>query len=155
MRKQIAVGWAAASIAVASPALAEDAADIRAAEARFTEATRSKDAAALDAILAPEFELVGGEAEAGSGVPRAAWLANLGRMTLTEYQTDVTDVRVNGGIAVATVRGNWTVRIGERGGREAFLLRDVWVRRGPGWQLVRRYRVGEGGRPNRQGARRP
>jgi hypothetical protein len=76
-------------------------------------------------------------------------------MTLTEYRTDVTDVRANGGIAAATVRGNWTVRMGERGGSEAFLLRDIWVRRGPGWQLVRRYRVGETGRPDRPRARRP
>jgi len=132
---------AGAALAASSPAWADAAADIRAAETAWNAAIMAKDMAVLERYMGPEFELTGGAAEQDDGVPRAAWLANMSRMTFKEYRTDVTDVRVMGDMAVANVAGNWTVEMNGRGGSETFLLRDIWVRRAGGWQVVRRYRV--------------
>ena len=129
------------ALALSSPAFADDATDIRAAEAEWNAAIMARDQAILDRYTAPEFELTGGADGRDEAVPRGAWMANLKRMTLLEYETRVTDLHVAGDVAIATVAGNWTVEMNGRKGSEPFLLRDTWARRPGGWQVVSRYRI--------------
>src|SRR5438105_5800401 len=73
---------------------------IRQLEADWTKATRAKDMAAMDRLMSPDFALTFGPAP-GDSVPRAPWLANLQRMTISEYKVDVAGVDVMGDVAVA------------------------------------------------------
>ena len=130
-------------LVAAAPAAAEPREEIASVNARWTEAVARKDMAAVESIIAPEFELTGGAATAKDIVPRAVWLANLQRMDISSYDTRITDLKVVGDIAVATVKGSWVVALGEEKRADSFELRDVWVRRPQGWQVVRRYIVGE------------
>ena len=123
----------------AQPALAGDAEDIRATNARWTAAMKAKDVAAVDQIVGPEFALTWGGATASETVPRAAWMANYEKMTISEYRVDIVDLKIDGDKAIATVDGNWTVT-NDRGTRSApFKLRDTWVKRANGWQVVGRH----------------
>jgi len=130
-----------AAALAAAPGSAEPRQEIEAANSRWTRAVIAKDVAALEAILGPEFELTGGAATGEDGLPRALWLANLQKMQISDYQADIADLHVAGDFAVATVRGRWTVALGGPPRTDAFELRDIWVRRAGGWQVIRRYRV--------------
>lgn len=134
---------AAAALAVAAPALADDAADIRAAETAWNAAIKAKDGATLDRWMSDDFELTGGPAATRLIIPRSAWRANLERMTISHYDTEVADVDVAGDYAIATIKGRWTVAFNGKAADERFLLRDVWVWRKTGWQVIRRYMVDE------------
>ena len=119
----------------ASPALAGDAEDIRSTNARWTEAMKAKDMAAVDQIVAPEFALTFG----AETIPRAAWIANFAKMTISEYRVDIVDLKLDGDTAVATVEGNWPVTSPMGNLKEPFKLRDTWTRRANGWQVTGRY----------------
>jgi len=123
----------------ASPALAGDAEDIRSTNARWTEAMKAKDMAAVDQIVAPEFALTFGAATPAETIPRAAWIANFAKMTISEYRVDIVDLKLDGDTAVATVEGNWTVTSPMGNLKEPFKLRDTWTRRANGWQVTGRY----------------
>ena len=123
----------------AQPALAGDAEDIRAANARWTEAMRAKDIAAVEQIVGPEFALTWGAASASERVPRDAWIANFGAMTISDYRVDIVDLKLDGDTAVATVEGNWTVTNPQGTLKEPFKLRDTWTKRANGWQVTGRH----------------
>ncbi len=140
---KLAAIFVTAALAVAAPARADPASEIRAANARWTEAVANKNMTEVEAIIAPEFELASGAATAKDVVPRPVWLANLQRLKISNYATDITDLQVKGDIAVATVKGSWLVALEGEQRSDSFQLRDVWVRRPQGWQVVRRYILGE------------
>ncbi|MEO5612381.1 MAG: nuclear transport factor 2 family protein [Sphingomicrobium sp.] len=135
--------------------MADDAADVRAAESAWNTAIMAKDGAALDRWMSADFQLVAGAAETGTAVPRAAWRANLQRMTLKQYETEVTDVQLAGDYAVASLTGRWSVEMGGRSLNGPFLLRDVWTWRKTGWQVVRRFVVDQPATPPAATASRP
>lgn len=149
MRYQLPVIAGMGALFLSSYATADAGADIRAAEAAWSAAILAKDQVALDRYTAPEFELTGGEAGAADSIPRAAWMANLQRMTFVKYDTKVTHVHLAGDVAIATVAGSWTVEMNGHKASEPFLLRDVWARRPAGWQVVSRYRIDQAPQPRR------
>ena len=123
----------------AQPALAGDAEDIRMANARWTEAMKVKDMAVIQQIVGPEFALSWGAATPSETVPRADWMANLEKMTISDYRVDIVDLKMSGNSAVATVNGNWTVTNVRGTRKEPFKLRDTWVKRAGGWQVTGRH----------------
>ena len=130
-------GAAAAEIAPEARTVAQQ---IDAMEQAWAGALRRKDRAELERLLAPEFRLEG--AALAPSADRAAWLANLERMEVRNYAVRVTDVKVAGDTAVASVEGEWTVSMA--GGpmrNERFELQDTWVRRGGAWVATRRVRL--------------
>lgn len=129
----------ALSLLVATPAVANEN-EIRQIEAEWTAATKANDMVVLEKLLAPEFELVMGEAKQPAR-DRAGWLGFLPKMTFHSYNTTVTDVLMRGDIALASISGDWDVEVAGERHKEPFKLRDVWVRRNGQWQIVRRYVV--------------
>lgn len=127
------------SLLVAAPAVANEN-EIRQVEAECTAATKAKDMLVLEKLLGPEFELVMGEAKQPAR-DRAGWLGFLPRMTFHSYNTNVTDVRMHGDIAMAAIAGDWDVEVAGERHKAPFKLRDIWVRRNGQWQIVRRYVV--------------
>ena len=140
-RHHLLLAVAAVSV-IASPALADDAADVRSAETAWNAAIQTKDIAQIERSMDKDFMLTGGPAGT-MAVPRAAWLANLHRMTLKYYEVEVTGIELSGDHAVATVKGKWTVEFNGEEINEPFLLRDIWAWRPTGWQVIRRFVVDE------------
>jgi ketosteroid isomerase-like protein len=112
---------------------------IEAVEALWADALLRKDQAALDRLMAPEFQLEG--AGFDEVTLRAEWLANLQRMDVRSYSARVTDVQINGDRAVATVVGEWSIARGDQTLQDRFELLDTWERRDGEWRVTKRYRT--------------
>lgn len=134
------LAWAGGPRAPASSdAASAENAGIVAAEGLWADALLRKDQAALDRLMAPEFQLEG----AGSDevTPRAEWLANLQRMDIRSYSARVTDVEIIDDRAVATVVGEWSIVRGDQTLHDSFELLDTWERRDGEWRVTKRYRT--------------
>jgi len=134
------LAWAGGPRAPASSdAASAEEAGIVVAEGLWADALLRKDQAALDRLMAPEFQLEG----AGSDevTPRAAWLANLQRMVVRSYSARVTDVEIIDDRAVATVVGDWSIVRGDQTLHDSFELLDTWERRDGEWRVTKRYRT--------------
>lgn len=130
-----------AAALMAAPAAASPSSEITAANAKWTAAVAKKDMATVEAIVAPEFRLTSGAATSKESVERAVWLANLGKMQIADYRTEITDLEIHGDTAISTVTGSWEVTLGKDKRNNEFKLIDVWVHRPSGWQVVRRHMV--------------
>jgi ketosteroid isomerase-like protein len=93
----------------------------------------------LDALLAPEYRLVGVRSTGTSDMARDAWFAGLGRMAFSRFEPSVSSVEVFGDTALATVEGSWALEFDGRQIDESFYVTDVWVRRDGQWRIVRRH----------------
>ena len=128
----------AAALGASSPGT-DPKADIMAANARFTQAVARKDMPAVESIVAPGFRLTSGLSKPDDVTPRERWMANLQKMQIASYKTEITDLEIHGDSALATVEGSWDVSFGEFKTKDAFRLLDLWVRGPTGWQVVRRH----------------
>lgn len=128
------------STTMAGPSHAtENAAAISTLEARWTAALIAKDQATLEALLAPEFQLVGIRSTGATAIPRAQWLATAGAIVFHDFKTETTSVQVFGDTALATVEGHWDIVFGGHEVKESFYVTDVWIRRDAVWRVVRRH----------------
>jgi ketosteroid isomerase-like protein len=131
---------AAAVLLIAVPAWAAEPppalrAELLRLEADWNRAVAEKDAAALDRILAPEFQLIWVD---GSVSHKADLLAGVRarRATIDPFTTEEVRVQVYGDTAVVTGRFTQTVRLGERSETGAYRYTDVYVRGPDGWRAV-------------------
>src|SRR5690606_13745081 len=95
--------------------------------------------AALDRLMAPEFQLEG--ADFDDPTPRAEWFDNLQYLDIRSYSVRVTDVQITGDRAVATVVGDWSIARGDQILHDSFELLDTWERRDGEWRVTKRYRT--------------
>ena len=116
-----------------------DTQEIEGLEIDFSKAIVEKDMARLEALLAPEYRLVGVRSTGTSDMPRDAWFAGLGRMVFSRFEPTVSSVEVFGDTALATVEGSWALEFDGRQIDESFYVTDVWVRRDGQWRIVRRH----------------
>jgi ketosteroid isomerase-like protein len=116
-----------------------DTQEIESLEDAFSKAIVEKDMVRLDALLAPEYRLVGVRSTGSSDMPRDAWFAGLGRMVFSRFEPAVTSVEVFGDTALATIEGSWALEFDGRRIDESFYVTDVWVRRDGQWRIVRRH----------------
>jgi hypothetical protein len=124
----------------AAPAKLDDAATIRALEEEWERALLAGDDRLLQRILAPEFRLMGATQRGPNFTPRSEWFANLKNFKFDVFRTDVVDVVIAGNTAIATVEGNWRVKVAGQADREnRFILSDTWVKRGGRWAVVYRH----------------
>jgi hypothetical protein len=117
--------------ASAASATVDDAATIRALEEEWERALLVGDDRLLQRILAPEFKLMGATQRGPNFTPRLEWFANLKNFKFDVFRTEVVDVIIAGNTAIATVEGNWRVKVAGEADREnRFILSDTWVKRG-------------------------
>ena len=95
----------------------------------------AKDAAALDAVLDPSFELRAGNAP-GTPVPRDAWIREARAAQHAPPQIDQMAVHDFGDIAIVSFRE--TTDGSARRGSPRFVV-DCWKRDGNSWKLAVRY----------------
>lgn len=103
-------------------------------------AVERKDRATLERIVSPGFRLVAA-GESSAAVPREAWIGNAIRLDWTDRGYENMRVDVLGDVAVVSSQyafrmdpGAWKPAISASAS-----IVDVWVRRGGGWQVERRY----------------
>ena len=107
------------------------------------DALAKKDAAKLEATLAPEFTIVGVGSTADDRVgDRAGWLRLSGRRPWPRHEVKI--VKVNRLDRTAVVHCVLTAEyppnsITAKGGLITFLVTDVWVERGGRWQVLSRH----------------
>ena len=98
--------------------------------------THAKDAAALDAILDPAFELRAGNAP-GTPVPRDAWIRDARAAQRASPLIEQMAVHDFGDIAIVSFRET-AAGASTRRGSARFVV-DCWKREGDAWKLAVRY----------------
>ena len=112
-------------------------------EQGWMDALAKKDAAKLEATLAPEFTIVGAGSTASDMVgDRASWLKLSGLRPWPRHEVKI--VRVNKIDRTAVVHCVLTAEyppnsITANGGLVTFLVTDTWVERGGRWQVLSRH----------------
>ena len=133
----------AAAAAQSVPAAVEPVtAEIAALEKRWGEAFVKRDFAFIDAIVAPEYRLVGARDDGTHSITlRDDWMKNARLFVHHDFTVETVDVNRSGDTAVASAKGLWTVSF--RPGAPAmpirFFVTDTWVRRSGKWQVIHRY----------------
>ena len=135
--------FAAALIAQpATPAADPAKAEIPALEQQWGEAFVKRDFDFIERIVAPEYRLVGADADGSHVVtPRDAWMKNARLFVHHGFTVETVDVNVAGDTAVASAKGLWTVsfRPGAPPMPIRFFVTDTWVRRAGQWRVIHRY----------------
>jgi uncharacterized protein (TIGR02246 family) len=117
----------------------DDAEEVETLQRRWMQAWIERDAATLDELLAPEFQLRSMATD--TPLSRDEWLegALSGRVAATAVRYDEMDVSVLADTAVVDSLLTFEAAIdGEDWSRSAYCT-DVWVRRDGHWQVVRRH----------------
>jgi ketosteroid isomerase-like protein len=139
----VVIVWTLAGSTLHAQNAAADRETLKRLSVEWMDAVERKDRAALERLLAPDFQLLSsGEPEAGVG--RAEWLRNALRMDWQSRGYSNVRVDVNGDVALVT--SNYSFRVDPGGWKPAVSasgpLADVWVRNGGRWQVQRRYLAG-------------
>ncbi len=119
-----------------------DAALAAEAFSRYTEewmnAITTRDRAALEAFLAPEFRLTSVRSDRWIG--RDEWLElSMNAVEMESFTVEAMEVAMLGETAVVWARVNQRARVGSDDWSDRFMLTDVWVRRQDRWQVVARH----------------
>jgi hypothetical protein len=133
----------ALTLAPQPPAAAADVAEFTRLELQWMDALAAKDETTLQAIVAPEFKIIGtGSTVDGLTTDRTAWM----RVGLARPfpKHEVSNVQVTRVADVAIVQfvlsGTYPPRsLTPEGGRLDFLTTDVWAKRDGKWQVVSRH----------------
>ena len=109
---------------------------------RYTEewmnAITTRDRAALEAFLAPEFRLTSVRSDQWIG--RDEWLElSMNDVEMESFTVEAMEVAMLGETAVVWARVNQRARVGGDDWSDRFMLTDVWVRRKDRWQVVARH----------------
>lgn len=114
-------------------------AQLLAMEQSWMGAMQRRDAAVLDRIVGPEFQLAGAGAFDRPPVPRAVWIDNaLHHLKINSTHFDRTRVRVFGDAATVESVFTWSGDFGGEAFTDTTVLVDTWVKRPGGWQVVYR-----------------
>ena len=119
-----------------------DAALAAEAFSRYTEewmhAITTRDRAALEAFLAPEFRLTSVRSDQWIG--RDEWLElSMNAVEMESFTVEAMEVAMLGEAAVVWSRVSQRARVGGDDWSDRFMLTDVWVRRVDRWQVVARH----------------
>lgn len=109
---------------------------IRRQAQEWMEATKRRDAAALEQLVADEFVLVA----ARGVIDKTAWLhATMHQVEVREFRYEDPQVRVYGEIAVMLTGWHQEATMAGREWSGDFRITDTWVRRDGRWQVVLRH----------------
>jgi hypothetical protein len=106
-------------------------------EHELMESVQRHDVPRLEELLGHEFKLVGRTGRAWS---RETFLENAaGPYEIDEFAFEELDIELYGDTAIIHARYRQRGRLGKDDLSHAFVLTDVWIRRGGRWQLVHRH----------------
>jgi ketosteroid isomerase-like protein len=112
--------------------------EIIALEHEVQQAVQEQDRETLERLIAPGFRLA--TTRSGNPGTREDWIATAtGPFRIASFQMHDFTVTVDGDTAVVTRRMRQQAAQGDRKAIEHWFTTDVWVKRGPGWQLLARH----------------
>jgi ketosteroid isomerase-like protein len=104
-------------------------------EHSWNNAIRTRDSAALDKLLAPDF-ILAADGRTHGAVHRSTWLsATMRPVAFDTLGSDNIRVSVRGDTATATLRTFWRARISGQHVSAASRVSDLWVKRQGRWQV--------------------
>ena len=134
------VAWAWTGTPLCAQSVQSDRDTLQRLSMEWMDAVAHKDRAALERLLAPDFQLVS-VGDVRGGVGRAQWLENALRMDWQNRGYSGVRIEINGDVGIVT--SNYTFRVDPGKWKPAITATspvvDVWVRRGGRWQIQRRH----------------
>lgn len=135
----IALATAAGAWSAPAPVASSTEVQLLALEQSWMEAMQRRDQAALEPIVAAEFQLSGVGAFDQAPAPRAVWIDNtLHHLKVGYVHFDRTRVRVFGDAAVVESIFTWRGEFDGEAFTDTTPLVDTWVKRDGRWQVVYR-----------------
>lgn len=112
-------------------------------ELAWMNALADKNAQSLEAILAPEFSIIGATSSLEDPIgTREAWLSIGLKRPFPRHEVKILNVTTVGDTAVVQAALSATYPpspFAPEGGPVSFLVTDTWVKRGGNWQVVTRH----------------
>ena len=104
----------------------------------WMDAIRTRDRAALEAFMAPEFRLT--SARSDQWIDRDRWLElALAEVEMVSFTVDEMETVLIDDAAVVWSRISQQAKVGGEDWSDRFMLTDIWVRRDDRWQVVARH----------------
>lgn len=104
----------------------------------WMDAIRSRDRAALESFLAPEFRLT--SARTDQWIDRERWLElALSEVEMVSFSVDEMETALIDDTAIVWSRISQQAKVAGEDWSDRFMLTDVWVRREDRWQVVARH----------------
>lgn len=108
-------------------------------ENEWRDALCSKDMDRLEALVHPNFVLIGTRSTGPFMMHRDEWLDAIQRRDVETIVVDVQDATAHDNVMVGTVQAKWRVKYLGRVIEDCVLLTDVWVQDDGQWRALRRH----------------
>lgn len=112
---------------------------IEALEGEWRDALCKKDMDRLQALVHPDFTLIGTRSTGPFLMKREDWLDAIQRRDVDDIELEVRDATILDNVMVGTVQARWRVKYLNRVIDDCVLLTDVWVRDEGRWRALRRH----------------
>lgn len=112
---------------------------IEALEGEWRDALCNKDMDRLQALVHPDFTLIGTRSTGPFLMKREDWLDAIQRRDVDDIELEVRDATILDNVMVGTVQARWRVKYLNRVIDDCVLLTDVWVRDEGRWRALRRH----------------
>lgn len=112
---------------------------IESLERDWRDALCARDTDRLQALIHPDFILIGSRSAGPFTMNRREWLEAVEKREVESIELLVKDESVFDQVMVGTVEARWRVRYLGRTIDDCVLLTDVWIRADDRWQVIRRH----------------
>ena len=112
---------------------------IEALEKEWRDALCGKDMERLQALVHPDFTLIGTRSTGPFLMKRDDWLDAIQRRDVDDIELEVRDATILDQVMVGTVQARWRVKYLNRLIDDCVLLTDVWVLDEGRWRALRRH----------------
>ena len=112
---------------------------IEALEGEWRDALCKKDMDRLQALVHPDFTLIGTRSTGPFLMKREDWLDAIQRRDVDDIELEVRDATILDNVMVGTVQAKWRVKYLGRVIEDCVVLTDVWVQDEGRWRALRRH----------------
>jgi ketosteroid isomerase-like protein len=112
---------------------------IQTLEQQWRDALCSKDVEQLQALVHPDFVLIGTRSTGPFMMNREEWLDAIQRRDVHAIDVEVQSASKLESVMIGTVQARWRIKYLGRVIEDCVVLTDVWVKDGDDWQVIRRH----------------
>lgn len=108
-------------------------------EREWRDALCKRDTKRLEALVHPDFVLIGTRSTGPFMMHRQDWLDAIQRREVDSIELEIRDSTALPNVMIGTVLARWRLKYLGRIIEDCVVLTDVWVKEGSDWQVVRRH----------------
>ncbi len=108
-------------------------------ERDWRDALCKRDMKRLEALVHPDFVLIGTRSTGPFMMQRQDWLDAIQRREVDSIELEIRDATALPNVMIGTVLARWRLKYLGRIIEDCVVLTDVWVKEGNDWQVVRRH----------------